>query len=490
MQGQKKNILTPLDIFISYAHDDRDLCNELKKHLMPLQREGLITAWHDGQISPGSEWPREIIQHLTTASVILLLISPDFLASDHCYSVEMQQALKRHDEGSAVVIPILLRHVDWTRTPIGVLQALPTPALPITRWTDRDEAFEKTAKGIREVINKFTTQRQIQQNLQMPHSIHQNQGNVADVLLFSNREKISPLNSIKQVVDRLIQAEIEEIDQIRCNHPAKTIWLHFTSSDELQEQYRVRLARIARESGWQINVEQASEEYELLLIAKDLFPYDTELRIRSFQANQWTLHITYFRSAELGEAFISGIKRSFREKTKEKFLHSYSLGIDFGHPQYRGIVSLKKLSEDQAVQLAKNHLSSLPGFIRVSSEQKSFTLQVRFHFPALISKKHAPALDHIARQTGWTIDLYSISDETALLEEVVHCLPANIMRYRHSFSQKMQRLRYVYEGSLTSEQITESTKAFLSTTGWELELIPKSLDTPARQLDGARSRHN
>ena len=490
---QQKNSIIPLDIFISYAHDDKTLCDELKKHLKPLQREGLSAAWHDGQIFPGSEWSREITQHLITASLILLLISPDFLDSDYCYIVEMEQALKRHDEGSAVVIPILLRHVDWTKTPIGTLQALPTPALPITKWSDRDEAFENVAKGIREVINRFTGQQRLQHNHQpsqsQPHFLQHNQGNVANALLLSNSSTISSLGSIKQIVDRLVQADVKEIDQIRCNLSAKTIWLHFTCSDEQQEQYRVRLERAARESGWQINVEQASEEQELLLVAKGLFPSDTELRIRSFQAKQWTLHITYFRSSELGETTLNSIRRSFRGKTKEKFSRSYSLGIDFGHPQYGGMAPRKKLSEDQAIQIAENQLSSLPGFMRVSSEQKSLTLQVRFRFPALIRKKYADVLDNIARLTGWTIDLYSAADETALLEEAIHCLPASTIKYKHSFSQKIQRLGYVYEGSLTKEQIAESTEAFLSATGWELELIPKSMYVhPARRPDGARSR--
>ena len=82
--------------------------------------------WHDRNISAGTEWEREINKHLNEADIILLLISPDFIASDYCYSKEMKWAMDRHERGEARVIPIILRPVDnWKGAPFGKLQALP-----------------------------------------------------------------------------------------------------------------------------------------------------------------------------------------------------------------------------------------------------------------------------------------------------------------------------------------------------------------------------
>src|SRR5437016_2963563 len=86
----------PLEVFISYAHADRALKDELSKHLSNLQRQGLIKTWHYGDIVAGTEWERQIIEHLHSAHLILLLISKDFMASEFCYSTEMQQAMARH----------------------------------------------------------------------------------------------------------------------------------------------------------------------------------------------------------------------------------------------------------------------------------------------------------------------------------------------------------------------------------------------------------
>ena len=148
MQGSQK----PIEIFCSYAHADERWRQQLDIHLKLLHRQGLISIWYDRQIVPGAEWAQAIDTHLNDASVILLLISPDFFASDYCYGIEMERALQRHQTNEARVIPILLRPVDWKGAPFAHLQALPTNTKPITTWSNRDEAFTDVATGIRRAI--------------------------------------------------------------------------------------------------------------------------------------------------------------------------------------------------------------------------------------------------------------------------------------------------------------------------------------------------
>jgi hypothetical protein len=78
----------PISVFYSYAHEDDALRDELEKHLSLLQRQGIIHAWHDRNITGGSVWKDQIDQHLEAAQLTLLLISPDFLHSDYCHVVE------------------------------------------------------------------------------------------------------------------------------------------------------------------------------------------------------------------------------------------------------------------------------------------------------------------------------------------------------------------------------------------------------------------
>lgn len=53
----------------------------------------------------------------------LLLLSPDFSASDYCYEIEMKRAMERHAAGEAVVSPVILRACDWHHAPFGKLNA-------------------------------------------------------------------------------------------------------------------------------------------------------------------------------------------------------------------------------------------------------------------------------------------------------------------------------------------------------------------------------
>lgn len=98
-----------VQIFFCYAREDEPLLNKLKTHLRPLQRQGLIDVWHDREISVGTAWERKIDGQLSTAEVILLLVSPDSLASDYCYSKEMQRAIEWHERGEvcAILVPFL-----------------------------------------------------------------------------------------------------------------------------------------------------------------------------------------------------------------------------------------------------------------------------------------------------------------------------------------------------------------------------------------------
>lgn len=147
-----------LEIFCCYAREDQDLLLELKKHLSPLQREGRIILWADTDINAGKEWEYEVHRHLNTSQIILLLISSNFVASDYCYSIEMQRALERHDCGEARVIPIILSPVDWQEAPFSKLQVLPENATPVksAEWYTRDDAFLNITKGIRKVVFELT----------------------------------------------------------------------------------------------------------------------------------------------------------------------------------------------------------------------------------------------------------------------------------------------------------------------------------------------
>ena len=144
----------PISLFYSYSHKDEDLRRKLEAHLAALRRGGLIAEWHDRKLEPGDAWKYEIDRHLTSADIVLLLVSSDFIASDYCWSEEMTKALQRHARGEALVVPVILRHCRWASTPLGALQAVPRDAKPIKSWLDEDEAFDDVVAAIERLVEK------------------------------------------------------------------------------------------------------------------------------------------------------------------------------------------------------------------------------------------------------------------------------------------------------------------------------------------------
>jgi hypothetical protein len=100
-------------------------------------------------ITPGEEWRPRIADRLESADCALLLVSPDFIASDYCYSIEMERALERHREGRVLVFPVIVRPADWRHTPLRELQALPKDGKPIVEWASRDRAWLDVTRGLR-----------------------------------------------------------------------------------------------------------------------------------------------------------------------------------------------------------------------------------------------------------------------------------------------------------------------------------------------------
>src|SRR5947209_6351627 len=147
------NMANTIGIFISYADEDEERLKELENRLTPLARNGTVDIWHRRKVIPGQEVSREVDTHLKAARIILLLISPDYLAPNYLYN-EMIQAMKRYETEKVRVIPVLLRTVSWEDTPFKDIEPLPTNRRPVNQWQDKNDAFYDIDQGIRKAIRE------------------------------------------------------------------------------------------------------------------------------------------------------------------------------------------------------------------------------------------------------------------------------------------------------------------------------------------------
>lgn len=142
-------------VFVSYARVDEHYRSRLDTHLVPLVREGLIDLWSDRAIAPGADWEGDIEHELATAEIVVLLVTPDFVASVHCFEKELTEALRRHEEDGVRIVPVHVKSVDLANMPFGRFQGLPLDLRPISAWQDADDAWLEVARGVRSLVDEI-----------------------------------------------------------------------------------------------------------------------------------------------------------------------------------------------------------------------------------------------------------------------------------------------------------------------------------------------
>jgi TIR domain len=128
----------PVEVFCSYVERDRAQLETLITHLSMLEQRGLISIWYVGKANAGSHLFDEIDAHIASAQIILLLVSPDYLASSEAQRIEAQ-ILRKNASEETPVIPILLRPTVWQNSSFSHLQALPLNGKFVSTWEDKDE---------------------------------------------------------------------------------------------------------------------------------------------------------------------------------------------------------------------------------------------------------------------------------------------------------------------------------------------------------------
>jgi len=149
----------PARVFLAFTYADRSFYEDLVAQLASFQRVGMIDNWHEYEIPPAKDWQQAQNERLTQADIILLLISPDFIASDYYYSVQMKQALERDAAGQARVLPILCRPVYLEHLPIARLQFLPRSdprkIKAVSEWRNKDSAYTEIVKEVKKAITEL-----------------------------------------------------------------------------------------------------------------------------------------------------------------------------------------------------------------------------------------------------------------------------------------------------------------------------------------------
>lgn len=150
-----------LSIYCYSVPADEVFLTEFDKQMSVFKQQFDISIWNQNSIFAGSEYMQETHRYINEADVILLFVSADFLAhvTSGLSQNIIQQALQRHRRHEALVIPILLRPVDWKMDGFSDLKPLPSNGLSVTRWPNREEAYVDIVDGIRHATSEWSPRR-------------------------------------------------------------------------------------------------------------------------------------------------------------------------------------------------------------------------------------------------------------------------------------------------------------------------------------------
>jgi hypothetical protein len=118
LEKDKKGFVRKDKVFISYSHADEAWLQRLRKHLRPLERQGILDVWVDTKIKAGMKWRNEIEIALNTAKVAILLVTADFMDSDFIAEEELPSLLEFAEQDGVIIIPLIISPSMFEHDPI------------------------------------------------------------------------------------------------------------------------------------------------------------------------------------------------------------------------------------------------------------------------------------------------------------------------------------------------------------------------------------
>lgn len=144
-------------VFVSYSHVDERWLDRVLVHLRPMQTAGLIDVWSDTRLRPGDDWMTEIERALESASVAVLLVSADFLASQFVVENELPPLLRAAETNGTTILPVIVGPSSFLETPsLRRFQSVNDPRTPLLSMNDweQETLFDNVAKAVKGAVRR------------------------------------------------------------------------------------------------------------------------------------------------------------------------------------------------------------------------------------------------------------------------------------------------------------------------------------------------
>src|SRR5262249_44439708 len=152
------------------------------------------------------------------AQIILLLISPYFLASEYCHDIEMKRAIERHGAGEATIIPVILNPCDWKNSAIGKFRVSPTDGKPITKFPNVHDGYMEVVEDVRRALKTCGNVATLHQRPEPQHKVAEKvvpdrSSNLRVKRRFTDQERDEFLDSSFDYISNFFEASLQELSR-------------------------------------------------------------------------------------------------------------------------------------------------------------------------------------------------------------------------------------------------------------------------------------
>lgn len=126
-------------VFVVYSQRDRWWREQLQRHLKPfVSHEWELEAWDDTRIKQGGDRKKEISVTLQRAKVAVLLVSPNFLASDFIIDEVLPPLLNAAKHEGLCILWIAVSTSGVRATPLNQYQAAHDPSTALDQYSEAE----------------------------------------------------------------------------------------------------------------------------------------------------------------------------------------------------------------------------------------------------------------------------------------------------------------------------------------------------------------
>jgi hypothetical protein len=143
-------------VFVSYAHEDKRWVREIGVYLRALASSLSFELWDDTRIAAGAVWREEISAALSRSRVAVLVLTPEYMASEYLSNDELPALLDAAEAGGVTILCVYASDVRLVGTAkaLSGYQFVNAPDAPLSglNQAERDKVYVALAEELEKAL--------------------------------------------------------------------------------------------------------------------------------------------------------------------------------------------------------------------------------------------------------------------------------------------------------------------------------------------------